>query len=87
MCKNSLHVSYEYGLVPFLGFEVPIFPKLYSIIATVSFYLQASLFLSRISPETVGEPMEADRLHHAANYLISLVVSSSDFISLVFHES
>lgn len=41
----------------------------------LSFLVQASLLLSRFSPEIVGEPVDAKRLYDAVNVILSLMVN------------
>ena len=51
--------------------------------------LQASLLLSKISPEIVGESLEANRFYDAVSCLMSYMVSTFDFflLSIVAVES
>ena len=45
--------------------------------------LQASLLLSKISPEIVGESLEANRFYDAVSCLMSYMVSTFDFFFLL----
>lgn len=42
------------------------------------FLLQAALLLSKISPEVVGDPIEARKLYDAVNVTLSLMVTISE---------